>query len=185
MLSSQHHCRHTSPIAPMGAVLAGPHDGRAWIPSWTYGVSIEANAPFLSVGKADPVNVIIKGYTHLSLTRALLSHGWERCPTWKITRANINFIVAGHMAIPQRCNYFLPKCDGSRYHLRIWELKGAIIGQAHIDSPLPHTAHLYEAAEKKIASHVSHSLVHYVPLGNKSSRSRARFNDGYAICIRR
>jgi hypothetical protein len=121
-------------------------------PRWTY----EAyGAPFLRFTlfvKADPVNVVFNARSEWHVSRKLVRDGWEHGPPWQLYEANINFVPYRGRMYPQDANYFKDRWGGERYHLRTWDLGPHIVGQAHVDTPVPHRACKYENAEAQVAS---------------------------------
>ena len=111
------------------------------------------NYAFLRVpvfSRADPVNIVF--CLPLSTVRSQLSRaGWNETSKWNILEANVNFLPYRGFMWPQSANFFLDSYNGTRYHLRIWCLGNQVIGQAHIDTTIPHRAYCYESAEARVA----------------------------------
>ncbi len=143
----------TSYVLDDAAVLS-PQDaiamGGGGIPSWTYEMYTMAYVRFPLFRRADPVNVIFS-LPYSTVRYRLIRAGWRETSRWNILEANINFLPYGGFMRPQAANFFLDSYNGTRYHLRVWCMGTAVVGQAHIDSGVPHRAYGYESAEARVA----------------------------------
>gem|GEM_PF-2183583 len=121
-------------------------------PRWTYEAYGAPLLRFTVFVRADPINLVFNTGSEWPVSRKLGRDGWERCPTWRIYEANINFVPYRGRMYAQDSNYFKDRWGGERYHLRTWDLGSFIVGQAHVDTPIPHKACKYENAEAQVAS---------------------------------
>ncbi|MHC1605707.1 MAG: hypothetical protein ACXQTP_07050 [Candidatus Methanofastidiosia archaeon] len=155
------------------------------IPKWTYDAYFSPFLTFMVFVKADPVNLVFSAPSPRMINSSLTSNGWKSTDTWNILQANVNFIPYNGRWIPQSKNFFFPRFNGERFHLRIWNLDNIVIGQAHIDTQIPHMAYLYETAERTVARAFPDFLIkrNSIWLGNPCFDEKRYFSNGWATFI--
>ncbi len=123
---------------------------RGGVPAWTYEMYSIVYGRFPLFRRADPVNIIFS-LPYSTVRYRLKCAGWKETSRWNIFEANINYLPCNGLMRPQAANFFRDSYNGTRYHLRVWCLGTTIVGQAHIDTSVPHTAYGYESAEARVA----------------------------------
>lgn len=154
------------------------------VPNWTY--EVYGNPALISpvYVKADPINLVI------DLPMSLVDHefedeGWGSSPNWNILSAKVNYILYEGSMIPQAKNYFLDSDGSERYHVRVWRCGDVLVGQAHIDTGLPHSAYAYEKAENMAVRAFSLHITrrNCIWLSNKCKDHKGYTNNGWASYI--
>lgn len=155
------------------------------VPAWTYELYYNALLPLAIYRRADPVNVVWH-IPYRSVAQQLGAAGWRESSRWNILEANVNFLPSGPWMIPQKANFFLDSYGGMRYHLRVWDTGGLVIGQAHIDTSIPHSAYGYESAEARVARAFGRYFVrrNELFLGNACRDGKGYVCNGWATTIK-